>query len=114
MSLLIRAVLVGVGLYIADYFLSGVSIDAVWPSLVVASLALTLVLVVVRPIIKIITLPINIMTLGLFSVLLNTLFFWFVARLIAGFSVNGFDAAFLGALIVGVVYSIGTTIFVRD
>src|SRR5262249_30973000 len=64
---------------------------------------LGLVNAIVRPVLLILTLPITLVTLGLFLLVLNGLCFWLVASVVRGFTVSGFWAAFLGALVVSVV-----------
>ena len=66
-------------------------------------LLLGLVNAVVRPVLIILTLPITLVTLGLFLLVLNGLCFWLVASIVKGFYVAGFWSAFLGALIVSIV-----------
>jgi putative membrane protein len=58
---------------------------------------------VVKPIISILTLPLNILTLGLFSIVINGAFFWFVGQIIQGFSVSSFKAAIIGALVISII-----------
>ena len=61
---------------------------------------------IIKPIISLVTLPINILTLGLFSVVVNALLFSAVARVVQNFSVADFKAALLGSLVIAVVNSI--------
>jgi putative membrane protein len=57
----------------------------------------------VKPILVLLTLPVTILTLGLFLVVLNALLFWGVAEVLPGFHVNGFWAAVLGAILYSVI-----------
>jgi putative membrane protein len=66
-------------------------------ALVVAALGILNALV--RPILIFLTLPITLLTLGLFTLVINALLFWFVSTLVKGFHVSGFGAAFWGALV---------------
>jgi putative membrane protein len=86
----------------SDYFISGIHLDG-WQAIVIAGAALTVIQVIVKPVIKILTLPITLITFGLFLLVLNALFFWFVAGLVPGMSVDTFTAAFLGSLVVSVL-----------
>jgi putative membrane protein len=61
----------------------------------------------VKPVLFILTLPINILTLGLFTLILNGLMFYFAANIVEGFSVITFYDAVLGALVVSVIKIIG-------
>lgn len=79
-------------------FISGISISGWYTALVVA-LIWGLFSITVRPILSLLTLPINFLTLGLFSFILNALLFWFVAALVPTFSVSGFIPALEGSVI---------------
>ena len=68
-----------------------------------AALVLGLVNALVRPVITILTLPLTIITLGLFYLVVNGLAFGLAAALVPGFSVDGFGSAVLGALVVSIV-----------
>lgn len=102
MKLLLRFILLTAAVYLADYFIAGIHLDG-WMSILVAGVALTIIQVIVKPIVKVLTIPITILTLGLFLLVLNALFFWFVSGLIPGMTVDTFMAAFLGSLIVSVM-----------
>jgi putative membrane protein len=99
---LLRAVITAIGLYVATLCVSGVHYESVgW--LLGAGLLLGVVNAVVRPIAFILTLPITIITLGLFLLVLNALMVWLVAWILPGFHVDGFKSAFLTAIIVWLV-----------
>jgi putative membrane protein len=83
------------------------------PSLLIAALVLSLVHAVVRPVIVLLTLPITLLTLGLFLLVLNAFCLWLTSVVVDGFTVQGFWAAFLGALMVSLVSWI-LTAFVSD
>jgi len=89
------------------YILPNIELEGFYIALVTA-LILGLINAVIRPFLLLITLPINILTLGLFTFVLNALLFWFVASFIDGFQVAGFWAAFFGALIFSIISSIAT------
>src|SRR3989338_3804755 len=67
-----------------------------------AGLVLGLINAIVRPILVVLTLPVTLVTLGLFLLVLNGLCLWFTSRLVTGFEVHGFWAAVWGALLVSV------------
>lgn len=94
------------GVLATGYFVPGVSVASFYIALIVAALLGALNLLV-RPILVVLTLPITLLTLGLFTFVINALLFWFLASFIQGFAVSGFFAAFLGALVVSVVSFIG-------
>jgi putative membrane protein len=87
------------------FLIPSVTVTGVWAALV-AALVLALVNTLIRPVLIVLTLPINIITLGLFTLVINALLFWFVASFVDGFAVAGFTSAFIGAL----AYSIISTL----
>ena len=101
MKLILRWLLnAGVLLLIAKYY-SGVEISGIYAALI-SILALGLVNAIIRPIVLIFSLPVTILTLGLFTFVVNALMFWFVSTFIEGFSVSGFRGAFIGAFLMTV------------
>jgi putative membrane protein len=94
---------------LAASILPGISVDGIVPALAAAVL-LGLVNAFVRPVLLILTLPITLVTLGLFLLVLNGLCFWLVASLVKGFHVAGFGSAMLGALAVSAVSWIVTAL----
>lgn len=84
------------------YYLPGVGVSGFYAALITA-LILGLVNAIIRPLLVVLTLPINILTLGLFTLVINAVLFWFVATVVEGFTVVGFWPAFWGALILSVV-----------
>jgi putative membrane protein len=70
---------------------------------VITALVLGLVNAIIRPIALLITLPLNIVTLGLFTFVINALLFWGVAYFVEGFSVGGFWSAFIGAIVFSLI-----------
>jgi putative membrane protein len=112
MGFLLRVVVNALAIMLAASIVPGISVDGLVPALV-GGLLLGLVNAVVRPVLIILTLPITLVTLGLFLFVLNGLCFWLVASIVKGFYVTGFWSAFLGALIVSIV-SWATTALVSD
>ncbi|MCM2313429.1 MAG: phage holin family protein [Steroidobacteraceae bacterium] len=110
---LLRAAITALGLWVASELLSGMTFDA--PSkLILAAVVLGVVNAFVRPLAFILTLPITVLTLGLFLLVLNAGMVALVAWLIPGFQVSGFWTAMGAALIVSLVSwaassAIGTT-----
>lgn len=100
-NLLLRAIIFVGAVYIASQIVGGISFTG-WKALVLTGLLLAVVHSVIKPVIKIITLPLTLITFGLFSLILNAAFFWFVGNSIPGFVVTTFMAAFWGALVVAV------------
>ncbi|MBU0576284.1 phage holin family protein [Patescibacteria group bacterium] len=77
----------GLALFLLAYFLPTVSFMD-WTTLILAAFVLTLLNKIIRPILKILFLPINIVTLGLFSVVLNVALLWLVTYLVPGFHIE--------------------------
>lgn len=101
MRLLFRFILLTLAVFAAGKFISGIHLDN-YQTILIAGAALTLIQIIVKPIVKVLAIPITIVTLGLFLIVLNVLFFWFVGRIVPGMSVDTFTAAFFGSLIVSV------------
>jgi len=99
-------------IFIAAYLVPGLEVRSL-TTVLVAGLVLGLVNAVVRPVLVILTLPFTLVTLGLFLLVLNAFCLWLTSVVVPGFTVDGFWAAFLGALIVSLVSWI-LTAFVSD
>lgn len=97
---LLRLLITILGLYLASELLSGVTIDGTG-TFIITALLLGVVNAIVRPILFLLTLPLTIVTLGLFILVLNGLMFAFVAAILPGFGVAGLGSSILGAIIVG-------------
>ena len=95
-------VLNAVALLIVAYLLPGITV-ASFGSALIAALVLGLLNMLVKPVLVLLTLPITIVTLGLFLLVLNALVFWFAGSVLKGFQVNGFWWAFLGAVVYSIV-----------
>jgi putative membrane protein len=72
-------------------------------SALIAALVLGLVNMLVKPVLVLLTLPITIVTLGLFLIVINALLFWFVGSVLKGFQVNGFWWAVGGAILYSII-----------
>jgi putative membrane protein len=96
---LIRAVVVGIGLWLASKIVSGIGFDSN-RTLIAAALLLGIVNAFVRPIVVILTLPITLLTLGIFLLVINALMIELVAYFLPGFIVAGFWSAIFAALVV--------------
>ncbi len=95
---LVHWILSSVALAVTAWILPGVSIETV-ASLLVASLVLGFLNAVLKPLLVLLTLPLTIVTLGIFYLVLNGLLFALGAALVPGFVVTGFGWAFLGAIL---------------
>ncbi len=102
MHLILRWILNALALLLVTKVVPGIRVDNFYSALVVA-LVLGILNALVRPILIFLTLPINILTLGLFTLVINALLLWFVSTLVKGFQVAGFAPAFWGALVLWAV-----------
>ena len=78
-------------------------VSAGWESTLLAALVWSVIVMVIRPVLGILTLPITIITLGIFSFVLNALLFWAMAWIVPGFYIAGFFTALLGALVLSIL-----------
>ena len=99
MRFLLRATIAAFGLWVATQVVPGIRIDGA-VTLAGAALLLGIVNAVVRPVLVVLTLPITILTLGLFLLVVNAATFGLVALALRGFHVSGFFPALLGSLLV--------------
>lgn len=102
MVLLLRLIINTGAILLLPYLISGIEVRGIYTALIVA-IILGILNTLIKPIVVILTLPITILTLGLFALVINGLFFWFVATFVEGFYVAGFWPAILGALVLSVV-----------
>lgn len=105
MVLLIKWLVLSLIIMFVGWIVPGITISS-FATALVASIVIALVNIVIKPVLVFLTLPINILTLGLFILVINALLFMFVAYLVPGVEVDGFWSAFLGALILSIL-SIG-------
>jgi putative membrane protein len=102
MHFLIRLVVNALALMIVAYVLPGVHVTGFWGALL-AAFVLGIVNAILRPILVILTLPIQILTLGLFTLIINAALFYWVGQWGIGLVVDGFVPAFLGAIVLAIV-----------
>ena len=102
--ILIRWFLNALVLLLVSYVVPGVTFSSFWSALV-TSVVFGLINALIRPLILILTLPVNILTMGLFTLVINALMFLLASSVVKGFEVSGFVAAFWGALIYWLVTS---------
>ena len=98
MKLILRWLLLAAALLLVAYLYPGVTITSFGAALI-AAFVLGLLNTIVRPLLVLLTLPVTLLTLGLFLFVINALMFWAAASLLAGFNVAGFTAALIGSLI---------------
>ena len=98
MKLILNWILSACALLAVAHLYAGVTVTS-FTSALIAAAVLGLLNAVVRPILVLLTLPVTVITLGLFLFVINALMFWVAASLLTGFEVSGFVAALIGSLI---------------
>ena len=106
-GILIRTAITMLGLYLASRLVPGVHLEGTG-SFILAALLLAFVNALVRPIVFLLTLPLTIVTLGLFLFILNAAMFGLVAAFLDNFMVSGFWAALFGAIVVSITSTIAS------
>lgn len=102
MKILLRWIINALALLVITQVLPGFEVESVYYAFI-AALILGLINAVIRPVLLILTLPINIITLGLFSFIINALLIWFVSSFIQGFYIDSFLTALAAAIILWAV-----------
>jgi putative membrane protein len=102
MRLLIVWLINAVALFALPYLMSSIRVDSFTTALI-AALVLGLVNTLIRPILVLLTLPVTVLTLGLFILVINALLFWMVANFVGGFHVAGFWSALGGAILYSLI-----------
>lgn len=103
--LLLRWLLNTIILLIVGLIVPGVKFENFWSALITA-LVLGFLNALIRPLIILLTLPVNILTLGLFTLIINAFLFWLASTIVKGFEVSNFWAAFFGALVYSIIIMI--------
>ena len=102
MKLLVQWLISASALLLVAYLYSGVQVDSFGAALV-AAFVIGLFNAVLRPVLVLLTLPVTIVTVGLFLFVINALMFWSAAGVLGGFHVSGFGAALLGSLLYSLI-----------
>ena len=102
LTLLARWILNAAALLLVAYLYTGVTVESFFAA-AMAALVLGLVNALVRPLLVLLTLPVTILTLGLFLFVINALLFWLVAEIVQGFRVTGFMAALIGSILYSLI-----------
>jgi putative membrane protein len=110
MNFILRIFATAVAVYLTVNIVPGISVSGAtsaggqgWMTLLLVSLVWSVMIAVIRPVLQILTLPLTIVTLGLFSFILNAFLFWAMAFIVPGFGVAGFIPALLGAVVLSVI-----------
>jgi putative membrane protein len=97
-GLFVRWLVSALALYLTSLIVRGIEIDGVFP-LLFAAITIGVLNAVVRPFVLVLTLPLNVLTLGLFTLVVNAAMLWMASKVVIGFSVHGFWAALGGWLL---------------
>lgn len=111
-NLLLRWLINGISIILASIILKGIVLEN-YLSAFTAGALLGIFNAVIRPVLIILTLPINILTLGLFTLVINGFMLWLVGSAIKGFEVAGFIPAVAGAFFISVI-SLLVSLFIKD
>lgn len=114
MGFIIKVIVTGLAVFVADYLLDGVHINDDALTVVVVAFVLSLLNAFIKPILVLLTIPVTVVTLGLFLLIINALMVKWADSLIEGFKVDGWVSAILFSLIVSFVSAVLTAIADRD
>ncbi len=106
MKLITKVLITALALLVVARYIPGIEITGLYIALV-AAVIIGLLNLIVKPVLIVLTLPITIVTLGLFIFVINAGLFWFVASFVDGFDVVGFWPALFGSLVVSIISAIG-------
>lgn len=98
----VRWLINAVALYVTALLVPGITLRGIVPTLVAAAV-LGIVNALIRPLLLVLTLPINVLTLGLFTLVINAVLLLLTAALVPGFTVRGFWAALLGTIVLSLI-----------
>jgi putative membrane protein len=113
MKLLLVWLINAAALFALPYIFKSIQIDTFTTALIVA-LILSIVNTIIRPILFVLTLPVTVISLGLFIFVLNGLLFWLVAYFVQGFSVAGFWPAVFGAIVYSLISWAATALILGE
>lgn len=102
-----------VALFALPYLMTSIRVSSFGTALI-AALILGLINTLIRPVLVLLTLPVTVLTLGLFIVVINGLMFWMVSRLVEGFEVASFWAAMGGAILYSIISWALSTLIMRS
>src|SRR5512146_2046832 len=102
MRLLLTWLINALALLALPYLFTSIHVEG-FGTAVVAALVLGLINALIRPVLVLLTLPVTLLTLGLFIFVINGLLFWFVGSFVEGFTVGGFWAGVFGAIVYSVI-----------
>lgn len=102
MHLVLRYLGVVAAVYLTVNLVPGISVSGGWVTMFIVALVWSVISMVIKPVLGLLTLPINLLTFGVFSFIVNALLFWAMTLIVPGFVVAGFWSALLGALVLSI------------
>lgn len=106
MHIILRVLAIAAAVYLTVNLVPGISVSGGWTTMLMLALVWSVITMVIKPVLSILTLPITIVTLGIFSLILNALLFWGMELVVPGFDVTGFVPALLGSLVLSIIASL--------
>ena len=103
MKTILRFLGTAAAVYLTVYIVPGITISGGWTTTLLVALVWSVITMVIRPVLSLLTLPITILTLGIFSFILNGLLFWAMTLIVHGFEVAGFIPALIGAIVLSIL-----------
>jgi len=103
MHFVLRFLAVAAAVYLTVNLVPGILVSGGWMTVLLVALVWSVIITAVRPVLQILALPITIVTLGLFSFVLNALLFWGMEFIVPGFDVVGFWPALLGSIVLSLI-----------
>ncbi len=100
---ILKVVLLGAAILALPHIFVGISVPGGWVAALIAAIILWIINLGVKPVLSILTLPINIVTLGIFGIVFNALLFWLVGYLVPGFDVTTFMGALVGSIVTNII-----------
>ncbi|MEK7509149.1 MAG: phage holin family protein [Patescibacteria group bacterium] len=102
MHFLFRFAATVTAVYLTVNLVPGITV-AGWETMLIVAVVWSVIVAVIRPVLQLLTLPVTIITLGLFSFILNALLFWAMELIVPGFGVAGFWPALLGSIVLSII-----------
>ena len=102
MHFLFRYIAIVVAVYLTVNLVPGISVTGGWPTDLLIALVWSVIIMVIKPVVNILSLPLTIITLGLFNLVINALLFWGMSLIVPSFTVTGFWPALLGSIVLSI------------
>lgn len=99
MHLILRFVGIAAAVYLTVNLVPGITVSGGWMTMLLVALVWSVIITVIKPVLSILSLPITLITLGLFSLVLNALLFWGMTLVVPGFEIAGFWPALVGSVV---------------